>query len=80
MQAPQSTLPSGDSVRVPLAMLYANYFATMGIPLAAGREFEETDLAENAPSVCIVNEAFVRRVFPGQNPIGRTCFSGRRRT
>jgi predicted permease len=72
------TVPSGDSVRIPLAMLYANYFATMGIPLAAGREFEETDLAENAPSVCIVNEAFVRRVFPGQNPIGLTCFSGRR--
>jgi predicted permease len=61
-----------------MAMLYANYFATMGIPIAAGREFDEGDLAENAPSVCVVNEAFVRRVFPGENPIGKTCFSGRR--
>jgi predicted permease len=74
----QLTLPSGETLRVPMVMLYANYFATMGVPIAAGREFDEGDLAENAPSVCAVNEAFVRRVFPGENPIGKTCFSGRR--
>lgn len=72
------TLPSGNSVRMPLVMLYANYFATMGIPMAAGREFEEGDLAENAPAVCVVNEVFARQVFPGENPVGRKCFSGRR--
>ena len=29
-------------------------------------------------AVCIVNEAFVRRVFPGENPLGKPCYSGRR--
>ena len=74
----QVTLPSGERVRVPLVMLYADYFATMGIPLAAGREFDETELAANAPAVCLVNEAFVRQVFPNENPIGRPCYNGRR--
>jgi predicted permease len=74
----QVALPSGETVRIPLVMLYADYFATMGIPLAAGREFNESDLAVNAPSVCMVNEAYVRRVFPNENPIGRPCYNGRR--
>jgi predicted permease len=74
----QVALPSGERVRIPLVMLYADYFATMGIPLAAGREFTESDLAPNAPAVCLVNEAYVRRAYPNENPIGRPCYSGRR--
>jgi predicted permease len=74
----QVTLPSGDTRRVPLVMLYAGYFATMGIPIAAGREFDEADLFATAPAVCIVNEAFVRMVLPGENPLGKRCFTGRR--
>ena len=47
-----------------------NYFATVGIPLVAGREFDERDRA-NSQRVAIVNESIVRRWFHGQNPIGR---------
>jgi len=42
----------------------ANYFATMGIPLLAGREFNDTDTPETE-KVAIVNETFVRRCLPG---------------
>jgi predicted permease len=56
-------------------MLYADYFATVGVPLAAGREFNAGDLSESSPAVCIVNEAFVRQVFPGENPLGKPCTS-----
>jgi predicted permease len=42
------------------------YFATMGIPVLAGREFRETD--QNG---VIVNEALARRLFGAANPIGR---------
>jgi hypothetical protein len=35
----QITLPSGQTVRVPLVMLYSKYFSTIGLPLVAGREF-----------------------------------------
>ena len=47
-----------------------NYFATVGIPLVAGREFDERDLPNGRP-VAIVNESIARRWFPGQSPIGR---------
>ena len=41
-----------------------NYFRTMGIPLLAGRDFNERDTA-NAPKVAIVSERIVRDYFPG---------------
>jgi len=47
-----------------------NYFATMGIPLVQGREFN-TDDAAGRPGVIIVNEELARRYFPGQNPLGK---------
>lgn len=46
------------------------YFATVGIPLAAGRDFSEQD-NENAPKTAIVNETFAREIFGSENPIGR---------
>jgi len=45
------------------------YFATMGIPLLAGREFTRQD-ALGAPKVVIVNELFVKKWISGRNPIG----------
>ena len=74
----QITLPSGQTVRVPLVMLYSKYFSTIGLPLVAGREFGASDLAMNSPAVCVVNEAFVRKVFPGDNPLGKPCITNRR--
>ncbi len=51
------------------------YFATLGIPIRAGRDFDERDSAR-VPHVVIVNETFARRHFPGENPIGRTLITG----
>ena len=51
------------------------YFATLGIPLTAGRDFKESDSA-GAPRVLVVNEEFVRKYFKkNENPIGRTVRS-----
>ena len=46
------------------------YFATLRIPLIAGRDFSATDRA-GAPPVAIVGEGVARRLWPGENPIGR---------
>ncbi|HET9984123.1 MAG TPA: ADOP family duplicated permease [Longimicrobiales bacterium] len=46
------------------------YFATMGIPLRAGRDFAELTDATAAPQV-IVNEEFVRRYVGAGEPLGR---------
>jgi predicted permease len=46
------------------------YFATMGIPIVAGRGFEPTDNASQR-KVAIVNETLAKRIWKGQNPIGQ---------
>ncbi|HUZ93823.1 MAG TPA: FtsX-like permease family protein, partial [Edaphobacter sp.] len=48
----------------------SDYFTTMGIRLLQGRFFATTDSAA-APPAAIVNQAFVRRFLPNQNPIGQ---------
>ena len=46
------------------------YFATIGIPLVSGREFNRTD-DENAPLVAVVNETMAAMYWPGKDPIGQ---------
>jgi putative ABC transport system permease protein len=48
-----------------------NYFKTWGIPLLAGREFNEHDTAD-AQKVCLISQAGAKKVFPNENPIGKT--------
>jgi predicted permease len=52
------------------------YFSTLGIPLLQGRDFTTQD-NEGAPLALIVNQAFARRYFEGQNALGqRVSFRG----
>ena len=55
---PKPTLFAG------MPKIEAGYFATMGIPLRAGREFTIRDTAA-APKVAIISERIVREYFPG---------------
>lgn len=50
------------------------WLQTMEIPLKSGRDFRADDAF---PRVAIVNEAFARRYFDGQNPVGRVFEQGR---
>ncbi|HYH84024.1 MAG TPA: FtsX-like permease family protein, partial [Pyrinomonadaceae bacterium] len=47
-----------------------DYFRAMGVPVMRGRAFGERD-AKDAPAVIIINEAFARKHFPGEDPLGR---------
>jgi predicted permease len=47
-----------------------DYLHSMGIKLAEGREFSESDDADSLP-VVIVNKTMARRFWEGQSPIGR---------
>ena len=47
-----------------------DYFTVMRTPLLAGRAFTGADRAQ-APPVIIINEAFARKHFKGQNPVGQ---------
>ena len=46
------------------------YFQTLGTPLLAGRDFDDRDTA-NSPKVAIVNQAFVRKILKGADPMGK---------
>jgi predicted permease len=48
----------------------ASYFSTLGMPLISGRDITPADVA-SAAKVTVVNEAFTKHFFGGENPIGR---------
>jgi predicted permease len=54
------------------------YFAAMGVPLAAGRDFTPRDLPDSEP-VVILNEMLANMLWPGEDPIGRQIAEDERR-
>jgi len=54
-----------------------NFFATMGIPILAGRSFDNTD-TETSRLIAVVNQRLMKEYFPNINPIGRTFLSNKR--
>lgn len=47
-----------------------DYFRTMGIQMLAGRSFTDDD-REGAAPVVVINRAFARTIWPGEDPIGK---------
>jgi predicted permease len=54
-----------------LSQVNPGYFATLGIPIVAGRDFTAQDDGPATPNYAMVNEAFARKYFPGRDPIGQ---------
>ena len=50
-----------------------DYLATVGTPLASGRDFNAGDDA-NSAKVAMLNQALAARLWPGANPVGRTLY------
>ncbi|HYE84733.1 MAG TPA: ABC transporter permease, partial [Vicinamibacterales bacterium] len=67
--------PMSERARANRHLVSPAYFKTLGIPILAGREFDERDSAR-VPHVAIVNETFAKRHFPGEDPIGRFLVTG----
>jgi predicted permease len=74
---------AGDHPEPYMNQISPNYFATLHVPIIAGRDFtiqdtqevkhgDSVDPEENwVPAKIIVNQTFVKRYFAGRNPIGR---------
>jgi putative ABC transport system permease protein len=60
----------GDVPTADYTVVGSDYFRTMNIALRRGRVFTNQDTA-NTPGVMVVSEAFVKRYFPDEDPIGR---------
>ncbi len=71
VRVPGSEATAVESAEVATATVAPRYFATIGTPLLAGREFDVGD-TKMSRRVAVVDETFVRRFFPGvAAPIGR---------
>jgi predicted permease len=64
------TPAKGEVTSVNRALVAPDYFATMRIPILEGRDFNLRDERKGEP-VMIVNQAFAKRFFHGQSPLGR---------
>ena len=62
--------PAGERPVADYRPVTPGYFAALQIPVHAGRDFTEADIADR-PRVAIVNEAFVRLLSPDVSPLGR---------
>ena len=60
----------GENPSVNRALVSPDYFATMQIPIVAGRDFNVRD-DRTAEPVIIVNQSFSRLFFRGADPLGR---------
>ena len=67
----------GDPIPAPGQETEANfriasdrYFQTLGVPIIAGRAFDERDNAD-APAVVVIGKSLADKVFAGRDPIGR---------
>jgi len=47
-----------------------HFLESVGVPVVRGRNFSEQDTA-STPLVALVNQAFVKRFYPNENPIGK---------
>jgi putative ABC transport system permease protein len=63
--------------QVRIRPLASNFFSTMGVPIIAGRDLQPTD-RRGTPGAALVNEAFVRQYFSGENPLGKRLLFGLR--
>ena len=66
--ATATTPESGRTI--PIGVVNDDYFSAMGIPLIDGRQFTGDDTPQSM-KVALVNQAFVRRFYPQENPIGK---------
>ena len=66
----QPKRPAGQELGTGVCVTDVNYFQTMRIPLKRGRLFTQQEALEMR-HVVVVNEAFARENFPGQDPIGQ---------
>ncbi|MEY2537886.1 MAG: hypothetical protein QOG67_1626 [Verrucomicrobiota bacterium] len=74
-RADKDAPPPNQRPVAPTHNISPGYFTTLGIPLKAGRDFDERDQSSH-PMVAIISESSARRIFPGEDPIGRPLYIG----
>ena len=72
---PGKTEEGNDRETSSIRYVSGQYFETLRIPLVLGRDFNESDVT-NGVQVAVVSEAFVKRYWPNEDPIGKRFLIG----
>jgi predicted permease len=67
--------PVSDRTICVRSTISPGFFEALGIPIKQGRDFNWRD-RPGSPDVVIINEAMAKKLFPGENPIGRRLITG----
>jgi len=62
-----------EDPRTQFRVISPGFFAALGVPIIAGRDFNELD-GRSEETVAIISETLARRMFPNQDPINRHVF------
>ena len=69
MRIPGAPVRPGAELESCVLAVDPQFLPTMQIPVLMGRGLEERDL--DSPRVAVVNQEFVKKFFPKENPVGR---------
>jgi predicted permease len=62
--------PGEEDPRAQLRAISPNFFAALGVPIIAGRDFNDADRKDSEP-VVIVSQTLAQRMFPNQDAVNR---------
>jgi putative ABC transport system permease protein len=66
----EPTPPPGQEIEANIRVASASYFQALGIPLAQGRNFADSDKA-GATQVVVINQSLAEKLFGGRSAAGR---------
>jgi putative ABC transport system permease protein len=76
MTADQPMIAIGERPVGQWSAVTPDYFATLGIPIVAGRAIAAAD-TEQSPLVVVISQGLARRAWPNASPIGKKILVGR---
>jgi putative ABC transport system permease protein len=62
-----------EDPRAQFRVISPGFFAALGVPIIAGRDFNDLD-AKGKETVAVISETLAKRMFPNQDPINRHVF------
>ena len=65
--------PGEEDPHAQFRVISPGFFAALGVPIIAGRDFNELD-GQSKETVAIISETLAQRMFPNQDPINRHVY------
>jgi len=64
----------GEDPRAEMRVISPGFFASLGVPILSGRDFNEGDGKKGSEPVVIVSETLAKRMFPNHDAVDRHVF------